>query len=163
MGQTQVDIRHIKSYIRQHADFVTDVSSIAETIDVDNSEDIRTLLEFLIHWLAYHILGTDQNMARQIVQIHAGESPEEAYNSEERVANSSTEPLVVSQPMAGRAVLQMDQAKSQNQNLLRYIRKRGQTAILDRNLGYILVAIMKKQLCLPDSLDNFTGSNRRGF
>lgn len=94
MGQVQVDARHIKSHIQQHADFVTDVSSIAESIDVDKPKDIRILLEFLIHWLAYHILGTDQNMARQIAQIQAGETSEAAYNNGEKEANSSTEPLV---------------------------------------------------------------------
>jgi hemerythrin len=94
MGQMGVDIRHIKAHVQQHADFVTDVTSIAGSIDVENSEDCRVLLEFLIHWLAYHILGTDQNMARQIGQIQAGETPEAAYNNGEREANSSTEPLV---------------------------------------------------------------------
>lgn len=94
MRQMHVDIRHIKSHVKQHAEFVTDVSSIAESINVDNSEDFRVLLEFLIHWLAYHILGTDQNMARQIAQIQAGEPPEAAYNNGEREANSSTQPLV---------------------------------------------------------------------
>lgn len=94
MEQMQVDIRHIKSHVRKHADFVADVTSIAESIDVDNSEGIRIILEFLIHWLSDHILGTDQNMARQIAQIQAGDPPDAAYNNGERDANSSTEPLV---------------------------------------------------------------------
>lgn len=94
MEQTQVDIRHITSHIRQHADFVTDISSIVESSDVGNSEDSRMLLDFLIHWLAYHILGTDQNMARQINQIETGVSPEVAFNNGERQTSSSTEPLV---------------------------------------------------------------------
>ncbi len=95
MDRMQVDIRHVKSHIRQHADFVTDISSIAESIDVGNSDDSRSLLEFLIHWLAFHILGTDQNMARQVAEIKAGASPEEAFDNGEREANSSTVPLVV--------------------------------------------------------------------
>ena len=94
MGGLQVDIRHLSLHIRQHADFVSDISALADSIDVDNGEDSRILLDFLIHWLAYHILGTDQNMARQISQIQTGVPPETAFDNCEREANSSTEPLV---------------------------------------------------------------------
>lgn len=95
MGRMQVDIRHVKSHIKQHTDFVNEISNIAEFIGVDYFEDSRTLLEYLIHWLAFHILGTDQNMARQVAEIQTGSSPEEAFVNGERAASSSTEPLVV--------------------------------------------------------------------
>lgn len=95
MDRLKVDIRHVKSHIEQHCDFVTDLSSIAETTGVDNSEDSRMLLEYLIHWLAFHILGTDKNMARQIDAIQTGASPEEAFRYGEKETSSSTEPLVV--------------------------------------------------------------------
>lgn len=59
--------------------------------------------------------------------------------------------------MAGLAVLQMDQAKSQNQNLLRYIRKRGQNASLDRDLGVRAGCQHEKTIPLAgESLHNFT-------
>lgn len=95
MGRIQVDIRHLKSHLKQHADFVTDISILAESIDEDKSEDRRMLLEYLIHWLAFHILGTDQNLARQVAEIQAGASPKEAFDNGEKEANSLTEPLVV--------------------------------------------------------------------
>ena len=94
MRQMRLDVRHITSHIRQHVDFVTDISSIFESGEVDNSEDSRMLLEFLIHWLAFHILGTDQDMARQIFQIRDGETPEMAYKNGEKESCRSTEPLV---------------------------------------------------------------------
>jgi hemerythrin len=37
------------------------------------------LLEFLTHWLAYHILGSDQFMAKQMAMIKSGVRPEDAY------------------------------------------------------------------------------------
>ena len=95
MAGVQVDIRHVNQHIRQHTDFVTDLSLLAESMDMDDAEDSLMLLEFLINWLAYHILGTDQNMARQITQINSGLNPQEAYENGEREANNSTAPLVV--------------------------------------------------------------------
>lgn len=94
MARMKVDGRHIKSHIRQHSDFVTDLLQIAKSSDSEKNEDSRTLLQYLVHWLAFHILGTDQNMALQIAQIQSGKSPEEAFNNGERKASSSTEPLV---------------------------------------------------------------------
>lgn len=95
MVRLQVDVRHIESHLGQHADFVTDLSSLAESIGVNNPEDGRTLMEYLIHWLAFHILGTDQNLARQVTEIEAGVPPKEAYESGEKEASSSTGPLVI--------------------------------------------------------------------
>jgi hemerythrin len=37
------------------------------------------LLQFLTQWLAYHILGSDQFMAKQIASIQSGCRPEDAY------------------------------------------------------------------------------------
>ncbi len=95
MKQMRVDTRHIQCHLTEHADFVSDLSNFAKSIDMSNPEDSRMLLEYLIHWLAFHILGTDQNLARQIHQIESGISPEEAFVREEKEADSSTEPLVV--------------------------------------------------------------------
>ncbi len=95
MDRMKVDIRHAQLHIGQHADFVSDLSSIAESTDMGKSEDSRTLLEYLIHWLAFHILGTDQNLARQVAEINSGKNPEDAFNHGEQGVNNSTEPLVV--------------------------------------------------------------------
>ncbi|CAK0781357.1 hypothetical protein CCP4SC76_7850003 [Gammaproteobacteria bacterium] len=58
-----------------------------------NPNGAMSLLKFLIHWLAYHILGTDQSLAKQIHAIQAGQSAGEAYLLEER-KQDSTEPLL---------------------------------------------------------------------
>ncbi len=95
MTKMQVDVRHIKSHLNQHSDFVHDISSFIDTMDMDNVEDSRSLFEYLVHWLAYHILGADQNMARQIAAIKSGTTPLDAYHREEKEASSSTEPLLI--------------------------------------------------------------------
>lgn len=94
MGHAGVDIRHVTAHVSEHTDFVTEVSAIAESIDDPHHEESQVLLDYLIHWLAFHILGTDQNMARQIGEIEAGASPEASYEKGERGQNGSTEPLV---------------------------------------------------------------------
>jgi PAS domain S-box-containing protein len=48
------------------------------------------LLRFLTSWLAHHILGIDQAMARQIRKIRAGESAESAYLEEKKRADDPT-------------------------------------------------------------------------
>lgn len=95
MTGMQLDLRHIKSHLRQHRDFVTDITDLAKTIDLEKPESSRTLFEYLVHWLAYHILVIDKNMSRQITAITAGTSPTEAFLTEERETDSSTEPLLV--------------------------------------------------------------------
>jgi hemerythrin len=47
-----------------------------------------------MHWLAYHILGMDQNMARQLELIGQGTDPGEAFDLAEKESDSSTEPLL---------------------------------------------------------------------
>ncbi len=95
MTDMHLDLRHIKRHLKLHNYFVTDISDLIESIDTDKIEDQRALFEYLVHWLAYHILGSDKNMARQISAIKNGVSPANAYNNEEREASSSTEPLLV--------------------------------------------------------------------
>lgn len=95
MAKMQVDLRHISSHLAEHRDFVSDVTNLIETIDVRNQEDCRSLFEYLTHWLVYHILGSDKNMARQVAAIRQGIKPATAYQEEEKEASSSTEPLLI--------------------------------------------------------------------
>jgi len=42
---------------------------MVDDISLEDPDSVRHLLDFLIHWLAYHILGTDQNMAIQVCMM----------------------------------------------------------------------------------------------
>jgi hemerythrin len=63
-------------------------------ISPENLETAKPLLKFLIYWLAYHILGSDQAMAKQIVAIQSGQSATTAYIAEERMKEGAVEPLL---------------------------------------------------------------------
>ncbi len=65
-----------------------------EGVSEENFDSAKHLLEFLINWLAYHILGSDPNMARQISAIQSGISSDQAYQKEEKQSRSSTRPLL---------------------------------------------------------------------
>jgi hemerythrin len=52
------------------------------------------ILDLIIHWLAYHILGTDMNMTKQMAAIKSGVSAEAAFELEEKNKDKSTKPLL---------------------------------------------------------------------
>ncbi len=95
MSRVGIDPRHLNLQLQQHRSFLQDVSLMQSGIKSGNPAAAEQLLHFLIHWLAFHILGADQNMARQVESIRSGATPADAYEAEERRTASSTEPLVV--------------------------------------------------------------------
>jgi len=95
MFQYGVDQRHINHHIEIHQSFLHEVTTMYSDISQDNLESATYLLDFLTHWLAYHILGEDQNMARQVEAIKSGVDPYTAYETEEKEGNKATEPLLI--------------------------------------------------------------------
>jgi hemerythrin len=63
-------------------------------ITPESIDKAKSLLKFLIYWLAYHILGSDQCLAKQIIAIRSGKTSEEAYLAEERMKEGAVEPLL---------------------------------------------------------------------
>jgi hemerythrin len=63
---------YIESHRQNHAKFMDEVTHLYSGVTADNRESAKGLLQFLTNWLAYHILGSDQFMARQIASIEAG-------------------------------------------------------------------------------------------
>lgn len=94
MRQAGIHADHFEEHIAIHQAFISDVIGMQSFIDAKDSTAASQLLQFLIHWLAYHILGIDQNMARQIKAIEAGLTPQQAYDQEERESDASTAPLL---------------------------------------------------------------------
>lgn len=89
-----VDPRHVTPHVVEHHDFFVDVAGFTNSITPGNQKGYRSLFEYLVHWLAYHILGTDRDMALQIANIEEGGDPAQAYNKEKRAVSKSTEPLL---------------------------------------------------------------------
>jgi len=94
MAQVGIDDRHIDSHIQAHKHFLKEVTSLHAASSPESPESVEYLLDFLIHWLAYHILVTDKNMARQVELIKSGVDPSHAFKQEEQEANKATEPLI---------------------------------------------------------------------
>ncbi len=94
MAEIKVDKRHLNHHVEAHRIFLHEVSTMHSGISKDNVESAKHLLDFLTHWLAYHILGQDQDMARQIVAIQAGMESAQAYDNEEKKRDNATEPLL---------------------------------------------------------------------
>lgn len=112
MCEAGVDPRHLKLHRKEHAGFLEGVTRQAERVDPEDADAAKALLAFLVHWLAYHILVQDQNMARQIAAIRAGSTPAEAYERQQREAARETEPLVAT--LTGL----FEQVSQQNRQLL---------------------------------------------
>lgn len=92
--RANVDERHNDKHKKEHASFIERVVFLTSERGADKAVEINFLLDFLINWLAYHILVTDKNLARQIAAIQSGLSPQEAYDREEKKSNASVEPLL---------------------------------------------------------------------
>jgi diguanylate cyclase (GGDEF)-like protein/hemerythrin-like metal-binding protein len=95
MNDFLVDTRHVDVHIATHRTFLQDVSLMHKNVTPGRQSDSESLLSFLLHWLAYHILGSDQNLARQIKAIKKGATPAAAFEYKEKTANPSTEPLIM--------------------------------------------------------------------
>ena len=93
MQQLAVDPRHWVQHRQQHRAFIEEVIRSRNLIS-DDADALRAMLNLLGHWLAYHMLGSDQSMARQIVAIRSGLSPEQAYSREQEYQESSADPLL---------------------------------------------------------------------
>jgi diguanylate cyclase (GGDEF)-like protein/hemerythrin-like metal-binding protein len=94
MNQVEIDQRHFSHHRQEHVRFLQDVVRMHDNVSPGNRGEAATLLKFLVYWLAYHILGSDQSMAKQIAAIRAGQTPAEAYLIEERMKEGAVEPLL---------------------------------------------------------------------
>ena len=94
MSAVGVDNRHTERHWKEHCNFLEEVNSMRAAINPETPDAPITLLKFLTYWLAYHILGSDKNMARQVAAIQAGQSPDMAYLEHEKEQVGETEPLL---------------------------------------------------------------------
>lgn len=94
MYEMKVDLRHVSLQKTQHREFINEIKRLRTELSQDKPQKAQYLLDFLTHWLAYHILGADKNMARQVAAIESGLTPEQAYNAEEHGVDSATAPLL---------------------------------------------------------------------
>ena len=94
MVSAGVDPRHVDAHGVQHSDFLREVERRSASLPGSSAGEARHLHEFLVSWLAFHILGVDQLMARQIAAIHEGAPPSVAFRSVVRAQDPATATLV---------------------------------------------------------------------
>jgi hemerythrin len=72
MAASGLTPQYVESHRQKHLQFMAEVTLLYEGISADNRGAAKGLLEFLTNWLPYHILGSDQFMAKQIALIASG-------------------------------------------------------------------------------------------
>ncbi|MCD2448927.1 GGDEF domain-containing protein [Methylicorpusculum oleiharenae] len=94
MLESGIDDRHLQFQKNEHNSFMQQVFAMKAELCPTSGAGSEQLLGFLINWLAYHILGVDQDMARQLAAIKAGKSAQDAYLADEKNRSQTTEPLL---------------------------------------------------------------------
>ncbi len=77
MSESGVDSGYQEAHRDAHAQFIEQIASMWNSRRA-MSNPSETILGYLSPWLAQHILGTDQSLARQIELIKSGQSPAQA-------------------------------------------------------------------------------------
>ena len=94
-----VDPRHVDFHRAEHRTFIDELQGLGAS-DTSNpaerEQTVRREVGYLVNWLACHILGVDQAMARQVRMIEQGVNQREAFEAdiEQRQNEVSTEPLL---------------------------------------------------------------------
>ncbi|MDD2915620.1 MAG: bacteriohemerythrin [Gallionella sp.] len=93
MVEIGVDPRHVDAHKIQHREFLKQVTTMWNNRAL--AKDPAAMLHgFLSSWLTMHILGQDQEMARNIARIRAGENPAAACNAETETVDRRIDPLL---------------------------------------------------------------------
>ncbi|MEE4637924.1 MAG: bacteriohemerythrin [Wenzhouxiangella sp.] len=94
MGEAAIDRRHVVRHKNSHRRFLKDVAALHSVGQGQAASSASGILDYLVHWLAYHILGQDQDMARQITAVRSGVAPAAAFEAHEREQEDALEPLL---------------------------------------------------------------------
>ena len=96
MAQHHLDARYQVLHRREHHHFLLEVTRLHGGLAGSDPAAATHLQLFLVDWLAYHILGSDQDLARQIDAIDTGISPEEAFRTRRHARDPATSILLQS-------------------------------------------------------------------
>lgn len=83
MVRSGIDSRHLQHHQAVHGEFHRQVLALRRRVESGDDLDGTEVLRFLSNWLAFHILGEDQRMARELKAIGAGIAAGEAYERTE--------------------------------------------------------------------------------
>lgn len=152
MENAGIDAHFYSQHITAHLDFLFKVTEMHDEISAENITVARQLLAFLMHWLVYHLLGMDQNMARQLEAINKGCTPEQAYQAARIDVDSATEALLVA--LNGL----FSQVSDRNKELLE-LNKSLELKVQERTQALQQANLRLEQLAITDTLTKIP--NRR--
>lgn len=117
--------KHVQHHHELHADFEHEAGLLAAKAEILSRAEAEQMLGYLVDWLAYHILGIDQGMARQIRAVQGGQNPEQAYLAESADGRTGTEPLLTALKGLFKTVSQRNvELRQLNNNLERLVEER---------------------------------------
>lgn len=142
--------RCIDAHVAQHAIFIDEIRALDLT---QSGDSLQAALRFLMGWLAHHILGIDQGMARAIKVIESGVPADAALAQEQARRRSSSDPLLEALNVMLQVVSQRNQElRRANRELEQRVAER--TAELSRS---------NQQLQVLAVQDELTGLSNRRF
>jgi diguanylate cyclase (GGDEF)-like protein/hemerythrin-like metal-binding protein/PAS domain S-box-containing protein len=94
MERTHLDALHLANHRQEHAKFLRDVTAMHADMADGNREQAQALLNYLTHWLAFHILGSDKLVAWLIAAAKAGTPADEAYRAYQNTRDPATASLL---------------------------------------------------------------------
>ncbi len=94
MVSAGVDSRHRMAHIREHRQFLAEIPVLREQVDTDRPVSLDPVLCYLVNWLAFHILGIDQSMARQIAAIRRGAAAPAVWAEERALRDREHQPVI---------------------------------------------------------------------
>lgn len=153
MESVGVDQRHIDYHKQEHQSFLDDVVLLHGNVDFNQGDTGRSLFEFLINWLVYHILGLDMNMSRQVAAIRNGAAASQAYLAEEQALHNSTDLLLTALTNL------FQQVSSRNKELIQ-LNQSLETKVAGRTAALLSANKKLEELAATDAL---TGLPNRRF
>lgn len=96
MQDKKLSTTFVEDHEKNHHLFIQEISNIYNDLKDDGKifQRAKTLLNFLINWLAFHILEQDKIMAKQIELINKGKEAEAAFEEINSQKNAQSAPLV---------------------------------------------------------------------
>lgn len=161
MQQHGVDSRHATLHLRLHDEFTAHVRAMWRArAALRNPAEV--FLSYLTSWLCLHVLGVDQSLARQLVRIKGGSTPEQAFEQEmDRPKDASAEAMIKALRNTYHVVSQLSlELMSANRFLEERVAAR--TAELERANAALVIA--NQRLEIYSQTDGLLGiANRKYF